>query len=570
MLDEIASKTHGSPEWWLLRLGKRLAEDAARFDRLEGYWRGNPPLPTGNKRMREAYKRLQKMSRTNFGSLIAEAVLERMKVVGFRAGGNPDEIADDQAWKWWQVNGLDADAGLVHRAAIVLSRAYVIVGEDPDASDDMAGEPLVTVEDPRQVIHESSPTNRRRVLAALKTYWDDVENLQAAVVYLPDRIYYYRSVGAKQNMAAQELWKGQRWEPDLTVSATGSLLNPLGEVPVTPFINRPDMAGEGLGEFEDVTDILDRINTLILDRLVISAMQAYRQRWAKGVRLTDEDGNDLSAFDPGADLLWAVEDDTAAFGEFSATDLTPIVKAIESDVQYLSAITRTPPHYVLAGIVNASGDALSVAETGLVSKLIEREQEFGESWERVYRQASKLTGRTIDHGAEVLWRDPQFRSLTEMASASIQLKSADVPWRTRMRMLDMTPAQINQMEQERMQDAMTAMLLNPMLAAAGQPPGTPSTPGVPSVPGAPTVPVAPSFGPPGQAQGGLRPPTNPLGAKNQTAGDRSTVNGPGTKSNTQIGNQQADWRELYLRAKAMGIRGASKMSKQQLAAVVGG
>lgn len=566
MLDDAASKTHGSPEWWLLRLGKRLAEDAGRFDRLESYWLGQPPMPHGNRRMREAYRRLQRQARTNFGALIAEAVIERMKVVGFRAGGDASDIADKQAWKWWQANSLDADAGLVHRAAVVLSRAYVIVGPDPEQDDDDAeGEPLVTVEDPRQVIHESSPTNRRRVIAALKTYWDDVQGEQIAVLYLPNDIYYFKTSGAKSDMKAEELWKGRRWDPDTSVSASGRLDNPLGEVPVTPFVNRPDMSGGGLGEFEDVIDILDRINTLILDRLVVSAMQAYRQRWAKGVRLTDEDGNDTAAFDPGADLLWVVEDDNAQFGEFSATDLTPIVKAIESDVQYLSAITRTPPHYVLAGIVNASGDALSVAETGLVSKLIEREQEFGESWERVYRHASKLKGKAVDHNAEVLWRDPQFRSLTEMASASIQLKSADVPWRTRMRLLDMTPGEIDRMESERMQDAMTNMLLNPALAFAGQPgqqPGMPTTPGLPTG-------LAP--GPTGQAVGGLR------GASRPTAGDTSVGSSAGGsrssgagKSNTALGGSDAAWRQLYEQAKSMGIRGASKMTKQQLQAVVGG
>lgn len=563
MIDDASAKRQGSPEWWLLRLGKRLSEDAQRFDRLESYWRGFPPMPHGNKRMREAYRRLQRMARTNFGSLIAEAVLERMKIVGFRAGSDASELADKDAWRWWQANGLDADSGLVHRAAVVLSRAYVIVGPDPDADDDdETAEPLVTVEDPRQVIHESSPTNRRKVLAALKTYWDDVEGEQIAVLYLPETIHYFRTAGAKQNMDAQDLWKPLRWEPDTNVSSTATLDNPLGEVPVTPFINRPDMAGEGLGEFEDVIDILDRINTLILDRLVISAMQAYRQRWAKGVRLTDEDGNDNAAFDPGADLLWAVEDENAQFGEFSATDLTPIVKAIESDVQYLSAITRTPPHYVLAGIVNASGDALSVAETGLVSKLIEREHEFGESWERVYRQTAKLKGKKVDHDAEVLWRDPQFRSLNEMASASIQLKSADVPWRTRMRMLDMTPGEIDRMEAERMQDAMTAMLMNPMgMGVPGQQPG---------VPGQPGLPTAQAPGPNGQAEGGLRGASNPTAGSTGGTGSSGGASSGTGRSNTALGGSDTAWRQLYEQAKAMGIRGASKMTKEQLRALVGG
>jgi hypothetical protein len=552
VLDDAASKTPGTPEWWLLRLGKRLAEEGPRFDRLESYWRGNPPHPHGNSRMREAYKRLQRMARTNFGALIAEAVLERMKVMGFRAGVDASDDADMEAWRWWQRNGLDADSGLLHRAAVVLSRAYVIVGQDPEDE----GQPLVTVEDPRQVIHESHPTNRRRVIAALKTYWDDIENTQVAVLFLPDRIHYFRAVGVKRESNADHLWNIQRWEAD-TVDGETSIANPFdGDIPVTPFVNRPDMAGNGLGEYEDVLDILDRINTVILDRLVISAMQAYRQRWAKGVRLTDENGNDTSAFDPGADLLWAVEDEAAQFGEFSTTDLTPIVKAIESDVQYLSAITRTPPHYILAGIVNASGDALSVAETGLTSKVVEREFEFGESWERVYRLVGRIMGRTISTDAEVLWKDPQFRSLTEMASASVQLKGADVPWRTRMRLLDMSPQDIDRMEAERMQDAMQMALMAPLLAPAQQGPYQPG------------MPTATSPGPTGNTEGGLREPERPTESRRASQG-RSTSGSDGGTGGTAIGDNST-WDALYARARAAGVRGASRMTKAELLAAVGG
>lgn len=459
----------GSPAWWLLRLGKRLEKDQPRFDRLERYWRGDPPLPHGNRKMREAYRRLQRLARTNFGALIAEALLERLRVVGFRAGGDATDEADKAAWAWWQLNDLDADSGLVHRAAVVMSRAYVIVGPDPADAD----RPLVTAEDPRQVIHESSPTNRRDVRAAVKTWWDDVTGAQLAVLYLPERIHYFRTAKGVKRDGSVSPWAAGSWEPDVSEEyPDGQAPNPLGEVPVTPFINRPDMAGEGLGEYEDVLDILDRINTVILDRLVISAMQAYRQRYATGVDLTDEDGNPSAEFDPGADLLWAVPDEKAKFGEFQPTDLTPIVKAIESDVQHLAAITRTPPHYLLAGVVNVSGDALAVAETGLASKAMERDVEYGNSWERVNRQVGKLQGREIGADAEVLWRDPQFHSLSQMAAASVQLMQAGVPWRTRMRLLDMSPAEIDRMEAERAHDAMMAALAVP----AGEQPGAQQLP----------------------------------------------------------------------------------------------
>lgn len=474
MLDD--AQTAGSPGWWLLRLGKQLADETPRLNTLYQYWCGDHPLPYGNKRMREAYKRLQKQARSNYTGLVAETVLERIKLLGFRTGtgGKPGttlvgatssaavaDQTDQDAWQWWQANRMDANSGLVHRSAVIMSRSYVIVGKNAKT-----GKPLVTGEDPRKVTHESDPTDRYNVRAAVKCWRDDVEQRDFAVLYLPDKVWYFRSAA---NMANdQEPWQAAKWELDVSNDyPEGWAKNEFGEVPVVPFLCRPDLDGNSLGEFEDVTDVQDRINTVVLDRLVISAMQAYRQRWAKGIEVEDANGNVQSMFDPGADLLWSTPSDTAQFGSFEAVDLTGILKATESDVTHLAAITRTPPHYLIGAMVNVSGDALAAAETGLVSKVQEREQEFGESWEAVYRLAGKVEGRELPDDCEVIWKDPQFRTLTELAAANVQLMTAGVPWRTRMAMLGKTPTEIDRMEAERAHDAMLAQILAPLSIAEG-------------------------------------------------------------------------------------------------------
>lgn len=467
MLD--GSELPGTPEWWLLRLGRQLSHEQARFDRLESYWAGDPPLPFGNQRMREAYRRLQRMSRTNFGLLLVESVVERLVVMGFRASGDASGATDDAAWIQWQANRLDADSTLVHRAALIMSRSYVIVGDDPDKP----GTPLVTAEDPRQVIHESSPTNRRDVIAAMKTWRDDVAQRQLAVVYLPDTVHYFASrpqIGEQSTW--DEVWQADGWDIDTSEFPMGVARNPFGVVPVVPFVNRPCIDGSGIGEFEDVVDILDRINTSILDRCVISAMQAYRQRYATGVSLLDENGNPTGEFDPGADMIWVVEDENAKFGDFEAANLIPIIKAIESDVSYLGAVSRTPPSYLLAAIVNASGDALAAAEVGLVSKCLERTVEFGNSWENVYRLMSQISGNKVGDDAVVLWKDPQFRSLGELAAAAVQLATAGVPWETRMVILNYSPTEIERMKAQREED--NQLMVKQALALAPPDPTSPN------------------------------------------------------------------------------------------------
>lgn len=481
MLDDTI--TPGAPGWWLLRLGKQLTSERPRFDRLEAYHKGRHPLPYGNRKMREAYKRLQKQSRSNYVGLVAETLLERMKVTGFRVGGTGSDTTDTDAWGWWQANRMDANSGLVHRAAVVMSRSYVIVG-------DQDGAPLVTGEDPRQVIHESAPADRYLIRAALKLWTDDVENVAFAVLYLPDTVHYYRSRTPLNRV--RSAWQPATWDIDVAngFAPEGVAKNPLGEVPVVPFVCRPDLAGNGLGEFEDVCDVQDRINTITLDLSVISAMQAYRQRWAKGIDPEDDKGNPQTLFDPGADLLWVTPEVKAEFGEFTPTDLRPLIAAIDSSVQTLAAITRCPPHYLVGQIVNASGDALAQAEVGLTCKVAEREQEFGESWEAVYRLAGKVLGKTVPDDAEVIWKDPQFRTLTEMASASVQLKASDVPWRTRMEMLDKTPQEIERMDAERTADAKVTALAAAAAAPVGPVPAASSNGSAPAA-GSGAVPPIP-------------------------------------------------------------------------------
>lgn len=463
------TKTPQSPGWWLIRLGNRLEKEVARMDRLDAFRRGCPPIPTGNHKMRETYRRFQHLSRTAFANLVVETVLERLKITGFRTGSTETQNEDHTAWEWWQINHMDADSGLVHRAAVTMSRAYVSVGRDPD----IPGQPVVCGEDPRQTIHESSPINRRKLRAVMKTYWDDVYSCHRAVLSLPDKIWYFKTEQKiQQKVENGKLWSASSWQIDTDQYPDGNAANELKEPPYVVFVNRPDLDGNGLGEFEDVLDVLGRIDVTMLDRMVISAMQAYRQRWATGVNTRDANGNPIDTYEPGADLLWEVPGKDAKFGDFPPSDLTQVIKAIESDVQYLAAVTRTPPHYLLAGITNVSGDALGAAETGLVCKLFERQVEYGESWEEVNRLVGKLMLNTVAPDAEVIWKDPQFRTLSEIADAVQKLGAAGMPWRARMEIFGATPTTIDRWEAQRAADALLSDSLAPLALAEGGELGT--------------------------------------------------------------------------------------------------
>jgi hypothetical protein len=467
----IDANVPGSPEWWLLRLGKRLRDNSAGLNVLRNYYIGAHPLPEGDAKIREAYQRFQRKARSNYTGLVVESVRERLRVVGFRTGGQGTNATDQDAWHDWQANKMDARSIIVHRQALIYGRGYTIVGPPKDVDEDRDGDlgvPIITPEDPRFVIHESDPADPDDIRAALKIWYDDLDRRYHAVLYLPESVNYFQSANQGDQQSQVDWTVRTFWDWDITETIPDAqVANSIRVVPVVPFLNRPlgEPGDYGTSEFLDVIDIQDRINLTLLDRMVISKMQAYRQRWAKGIQLENEDGTPTEPFIPGVDLLWAVEDETAAFGEFSASDLAPQLAAVMADVRDLAAISRTPPHYLLGQMINVSGDALTAAETGLVAKTQDRMVQFGEAWESVNRLAGLWTGRTVPVDAEVIWADPQFRSMAQLADASVKFGVAGVPWRSRMEMLQKTPAEIDRMEAERASDALLAAQLAPLQAA---------------------------------------------------------------------------------------------------------
>jgi hypothetical protein len=114
---------------------------------------------------------------------------------------------------------------------------------------------------------------------------------------------------------------------------------------------------------------------------------------------------------------------------------------------------------LIGGVVNVSGDALKAAETGLISKVRDRQRSFGESWEQTMRIAFRVLGdeaKAKAHTAETLWRDPESRSIAELADAAVKKSAAGVPWRQRMEDMGYTPQQIARMEIDRAADALNA------------------------------------------------------------------------------------------------------------------
>lgn len=446
-----------SPGWWLAKLMKTLGERQTRYNLLDSYSRSDSPMPWGPENCTPAFRRFQSKARLNFAPMISGAVGERMKPVGFRTGADGDETGDKEAWSIYQANGLDADMPKLIGAMLNMSDAYMIVG-GPDPS--IGGRPLITPEDPRQVATFADPRNRRKTLAALKVFADDVTNADLAYLYLPGKVYRARR-GAQ---ASQELsFDAGGWE----WYSADDLPHPV--VPVVRFPNRPDLVGNTMGEFEDALDDIDRIQIMVLQRMTVAVMQAFRQRAIKGdLPATDQDGeaidyNSIFTADPGA--LWRLPEGVDMW-ESAGVDLTPLLESVKADIRDLAAQTRTPMHYLFPDAANGSAEGASLMREGLIFKVADRIAQTSDPLEQVMSLAFLFAGDTVRANRsdmEVLWQPPEHFSLAERYDAASKATGAGVPWRTTMTdVLQFSPQQVDRMEGERAAEAFLAAAAAPV------------------------------------------------------------------------------------------------------------
>jgi hypothetical protein len=323
--------------------------------------------------------------------------------------------------------------------------------------------------------------------------WSDPDGYAYAVVYTPQQIQHFRSQKKLSQMQGRRI----DWQPDDGASGP----NPFKVVPVVPVRNDPAMLGGGVSDLQVATPLQDALNKLLSDMLLTSEYMAFPQRVILGVqKLTDAAGNPLTAEQvqlklsrsrvvqlPGAD---------AKIAEWSKADLDNYVNARQHLVRGLTAKTRTPPHYVLGEIINASGDALTAAETGLVSKTEDKQPAIAEAHEEMQSLCFLAMGdekRAKIRNGEVIWKDAEHKTFAQRVDGAVKMRtSLNVPEEMAWEAMGFSPQQIER-----------AKILNEaadLLAPAPLPGNVTERITVPETP-------APGGGPPPPQQNGTAPVT---------------------------------------------------------------
>jgi len=478
-----------SAGWWLKRLSRALnarpsatpsslVRDSRRgqygrrdwMDLLWSYRTGEPPLPRVSREHREATREFLRMARANYASLSIDALLDRTNLLGVRTGADGDSDGDDVVRRIMANNGPWLSDALDY--AYSMREGFVMVGPNPDDP----GSPIITAEDPRQVIMAADPARPDVPRAVLKLFRDDDMGEDIAHLFLRggvdpvsgarvnDRLRVAVRTGRPN---AGVYFSADSWEWD--ESQSGDLPVQGFGLPVVPFVNRL-----GMGEFEPHLDLLDRINNMIADRLWTSKFQTFRQMAVQGdLPDKDENGNEIDydavfESDPGA--MWRLPDGVSLW-QSQTTDMTPILAAVRDDVKEFASGTRTPLFMFTPDAAAGSAEGASLMREGLVFKAEDRTARMTPPVLRVARLMLAYAGEADRAQGELqaMWAPAERYSLAQRGSAAVQAAQSGVPTPSILSdVWQFPPATTARMKKERAADM--------LYAAAKQPPVAPTMP----------------------------------------------------------------------------------------------
>ena len=496
----------GSPPWWMNRLAQELQVEQRRLRILEDYYVGRPPLAWGSQDVRKQFYKFQRVCRTNFAAVVVEAPCERLAIRSVTTAADNDADGDDVAWRMVKANLLQVTFGTAARMAKKFGKSYLATAY-PDVP---GGYSVITVEDPRQMITAADPIRPLTQRAAFKLYFDAEAELDVAVLWLPGQKW----VATREHKSPPRPYRGGqilgstepirvRFTPGsftmAPVRAPGDVADGWWseeyddqEIPVDPILNR-----DGIGEFELHTDLLDRINHMILMRVVIATIQAFKQRAIK--QSASPDVPQLPEFDKagaridysdvleaGPDQVWVLPPG-AELWESGEVNLAGILQSAKDDILHLSAATKTPLSMFTPDAISQSAEGAALTREGLTFKVEDFQLSAGAALSRAIARGFRYMEDTVRgdaSGVSVEFMPADRRSLSEMGSAASQV-SGTLTWeQTQSVVWQQTPAQIRIAKLQRVEDA---AVVAAAVQAALPPPPPPAELPIPPAAGIPDL-----------------------------------------------------------------------------------
>lgn len=431
------------------RMYARLASRRTDVDTVVDYYRGKQALKFATAEWAKVHRGRYAGFADNWCAVVANSPAERLRRNGFRLPGSTGTLtaAEKMLERAWAANEMDAQSSQGLLQSLIAKRSSVIVWGDRD------GRPVMTWESPAQVIVEYDAATGRIPMFALKAWIDD--DREYATLYTPTELWKFeRTRDTSTDGATSEFVEGfsSTDSRHLSVTAAGGwtarnvddvwpLRNPLGEVPVEEFQNRPMLGGEPLSEITGSMAMQNAVNLLWAYLFVAADFASMPARVVLGqeppkMPILDDQGNvvgerpvDVEQLSNGR-MMYLTGQNTK-IGQWDAARLDVFTGVVTTAVQHLAAQTRTPLHYVSGEMNNINGETVLALETGLVKKVQEMQLFFGPSIRRMNRLVALVENKPkiaeSCRSGEVLWADAQIRTGAQAADAALKHRDIGMP-----------------------------------------------------------------------------------------------------------------------------------------------
>lgn len=468
-----------TPDWFLVHLLREINSESGRFKRLRAYVEGDPPKPQTPESTNdswEEFEQFRKKSRTNYAELVIGACLDRTIVTGFRTAAANDEDGDKEAERIWTENDMAVRSDRALADMFTYGRGALLANPLTKRAHDYRPWQFATVKDMADV-----------PVVALNIEHNPLEARDYAYLWMRERDEFGIATGkvschiAVRDRENKSSWQGGRFNTEVPLGTYlqqrwvwwKTVTTDLDRIPLIQFENR-----DCVGEFERHTDTLDRINHMLLQRVVIATMQAFKQRALKGeFPEYDKAGNKIdydALFPSSPGAMWLIPPESEMW-ESGQTSIQDILASVKDDVRDLAATSRTPMTYFSPDSANGSAEGASLQREGYTSKIDDRKARMEGRWREFMSLMFQINGDAVRSEIaklEILWTPTELLSIQERYSAFSQASGGKgLALRTLMReVLHFTPKQMQAAELERISEALTSAAATPV-GAEGAPGG---------------------------------------------------------------------------------------------------
>lgn len=383
----------------------RWRTERQKLDRIDAWARWDHEPPHKPTQATAEYRELAARSQAPWGDLIVSSVAQTLYVEGYR---RPEAPEDSTGWNIWQANGMDSRQVAIHRAVLTYGVAYGLVLPGKVA---LTGQPMPMMRgvSPREMFaFYADPAWDEYPVYAIRVKPNGPEKLRVWF-YDDEQVFTFDVDG----IDGRPVPVG---EPEA---------HAIGVCPVVRYTNRFDLEGRAAGEVEPFIPVLGSIDQTKFDRLVVQRFASWIVRTISGMSVAESAAAAGTTVEQAKmklkveDFLVAEDADTR-FGALPASPLEGFIKAHESDLTVLAAVSQTPAYELLGQLANLSAEALAAARASLTAKSDERKHTCGETHEQFIRLACHVLGDAdgaADSNAQVRWADTSIRSIAQAVDA---------------------------------------------------------------------------------------------------------------------------------------------------------